>query len=295
MLLTKSEEMTERALSVIGGAVAMEIRRLASARRRGLSAIREIALRCEGRSSALLDGERVSLFSTLTREEADSLLARLCEGALYAYRDSISNGYLTLFGGIRVGVGGFAKYEHRSFVGVSDVRSLIFRIPGHECAFIDELEEIYRERSVTGMLIYSPPGVGKTTALRALAKRLGSGALSRRVAVIDERCEFDVEDYRSAEVDLLKGYKRKRGIEIATRTLSAETVILDELGADDVGSILDVMRFGVPFIASAHAGCAEEILNKPALRPLLESGAVDMLVGIERSDEGYRLSCELLD
>ena len=292
MLLTKSEEMTERALSVIGGAVAMEIRRLASARRRGLSAIREIALRCEGRSSALLDGERVSLFSTLTREEADSLLARLCEGALYAYRDSISNGYLTLFGGIRVGVGGFAKYEHRSFVGVSDVRSLIFRIPGHECAFIDELEGIYRERSVTGMLIYSPPGVGKTTALRALAKRLGSGALSRRVAVIDERCEFDVEDYRSAEVDLLKGYKRKRGIEIATRTLAPDVVMIDEIGADEAEDLMSVVRCGVPIVATAHARSYGELRKRPSLEPLLRAEVFDLFVGISNDGGSYRLTVD---
>ena len=285
MLLTKSEEMTERALSVIGGAVAVEIRRLASARRRGLSAIREIALRCEGRSSALLDGERVSLFSTLTREEADSLLARLCEGALYAYRDSISNGYLTLFGGIRVGVGGFAKYEHRSFVGGSDVRSLIFRIPGHECAFIDELEGIYRERSVTGMLIYSPPGVGKTTLLRGVISLLSSGERPLRTAVVDTRGEltFSVGGGDLC-VDVLSGYPRALGIEIATRTLSAEVIVCDEIGEyTEAMALVSSHNCGVPLIASAHAGSVDELLRRTGIMLLHEANLFGAYVGIRRS------------
>jgi stage III sporulation protein AA len=113
--------------------------------------------------------------------------------------------------------------------------------------------------------------------------------------VVDERCEFLHSDYESARVDILRGYKKRLGIEIATRSLSAELVIVDELGADDVLSVLDVMRFGVPFIASAHAGSSEEILKKPSMRPLFESGAVDMLIGIERREEKYSLSYEILD
>jgi stage III sporulation protein AA len=196
---------------------------------------------------------------------------------------------------VRVGVVGTCRYEGERLIGISDISSLVFRFPTGECEFGEELYELYASHSPRGVLIYSPPGVGKTTALRYLAERLGAGDKARCVVVVDERCEFLREDYERARVDILSGYKKRLGIEIAIRTLSAETVILDELGADDVASIMDVMRFGVPFVASAHAGSAEEILNKPSLRPLFESGAVDMLVGIERSDIGYRLNCELLD
>ena len=292
--LKKKVSAEEVTLSALPKRLRGEIERLAVGRAMSLSGIREIRLRRDG-VGAMLYGRGFLPLSRATAEELDGIVARLCDGCVFAHRDTISMGYISMDGGVRVGVVGTCRYEGEVLVGISDISSLVFRLPSGECEFGEELYDLYIKRRPRGLLIYSPPGVGKTTALRYLAARLGSGDDARCVAVVDERCEFLPEDYERARVDILRGYKKRLGIEIATRTLSAETVILDELGADDVGSILDVMRFGVPFIASAHAGCAEEILNKPALHPLLESGAVDMLVGIERGDAGYRLSCELLD
>ena len=271
-----------------------EIERLAVGRAASLSGIREIRLRREGACAMLYERTLLPL-SRATAEELDGIVAALCDGCVFAHRDTISMGYISMEWGVRVGVVGTCKYEGVSLVGISEISSLVFRIPSGECEFGEELYRLYTAHSPRGMLIYSPPGVGKTTALRYLAGRLGAGDGARCVAVVDERCEFLREDYERASVDILRGYKKRLGIEIATRTLSAETVILDELGADDVASIMDVMRFGVPFIASAHAGSVEEILKKPGMRPLFESGAVDMLVGIERVGAEYRLHCEILD
>ncbi len=289
MLLTKTEERVRVVLSQLPVRAAAEITRLAAGRREGLAGIREICIRAEGRSSLLLDGEKLPLHTSVSAEEMDKTVSRLCDGALYSKRDSIASGYITLSGGIRVGVTGYAKYEYKSFVGVSDIRSLLFRIPGHVCEFAEELHRIFLDGVGSGMLIYSPPGVGKTTALRSLAKSLGSGKSPYRVAVVDERCEFDEEDYRGSEVDILKGYKRKRGIEIATRTMSPEIVMIDELGADDADGVAMVSRCGIPLIATAHAGSYAELLERQALYPLIGSGVFSVFVGIERGEGGYRL------
>lgn len=292
MLITKSEEKALLAMDIIGGVCRQEIIRLASARRQGISGIREICLRREGRSSVLFKDERVALLSRLDFADMEGIMERLCDGALYAHRDSLSQGYITLRGGIRVGVGGHAKYEHKSFVGVSDIRSLVFRIPGHVCDFALELENIYRESELRGMLIYSPPGVGKTTALRSLALSLGTGRYPLRVAVIDERCEFDEKDYSSAEVDVLKGYNRRRGLEIATRTLSPEILMVDEIGADDAPELTAVVKCGIPLIATAHAKSYSEICSKPSLLPLLKIGAFSLFVGISENGGTYSLTVD---
>ncbi len=290
MLSVRSEEKVRYAVLLIGGRAEEEIVRLAESRHSGLSGIREICLRAQGRSSVLIDTERLALCTKYTKEETESLVSRLCDGALYAHRDSIASGYLTLKGGIRVGVSGYAKYEYKSFVGVSDIRSLLFRIPGHACEFSEELYEIFSEGVGSGMLIYSPPGVGKTTALRSLAKSLGSGKSPYRVAVVDERCEFDEEDYIDAEVDILKGYKRKRGIEIATRTMSPEIIMIDEIGAEDAEGIGAVSRCGIPLIATAHAGSYGELLEKSSLYPLVGSGVFEVFVGISKAEGRYSLT-----
>ena len=292
MVTVKSKEKVLSALEVIGGAVSDEILRLAESRRAGLSGVREICLRASGRCSVIFGDERVALLSAVSSSGMEEITQRLCEGALYAHRDSISKGYVTLRGGIRVGVGGHAKYEYRSLVGVSDIRSLVFRIPGHTCEFGEELESIYRKAGRVGMLIYSPPGVGKTTALRRLALSLGSGKNPMRVAVVDERCEFDEEDYRSCEVDILKGYNRRRGLEIATRTLSPEILMIDEIGADDAPELISVVKCGIPLIATAHASNFEELLTKPSLQQLLETGAFSLFVGISKCEGRYFLTVD---
>ena len=292
MLTTKNEQRALYAISLIGGAVAEEITRVCRTRRSGVSGLREISLRAVGRSSVGFSEERVPLYTALGKDEVEQIAKRLCDGALYAHRDTIASGYITLKGGIRVGISGYAKYEYKSFVGVSDISSLLFRIPGHACDFSQELYSAFLQGVGSGMLIYSPPGAGKTTALRSLALSVGSGRGARRVAVIDERCEFDEEDYAGAEVDILKGYKRRRGIEIATRTMSPEILMIDEIGADDAEGIGAVSKCGIPLIATSHAASLEELRSKPSLSALLSSGVFDVFVGIRREGERYLLTVD---
>jgi stage III sporulation protein AA len=292
MVLCSSEPKVSFAVSLIGGQLSEEIVRIASGRRLGISGVREISLRASARSSVVIGEERIPLSYVMSRAEMEALVSRICEGALYAHRDSIASGFVSLKGGIRVGISGFAKYEHKSLVGVSDIRSLLFRIPGHACAFSDRLYEVFSEGIGNGMLIFSPPGVGKTTALRFLAKRLGTEINACRVAVVDERCEFDEQDYADAEVDILKGYKRRRGIEIATRTMSPDIIIIDEIGADDAEGISAVARCGIPIVATAHAGSYEELLSRSALYPLIGSGVFSVFVGIFKAAGEYSLTVD---
>lgn len=289
MIEIKRRSATERVIDILPPRLAEEIVRLASGRRGGISDIREIRIRRGGACSLLIGSESIRLYRSIDRDETDALMSRLVGGALYAHRDSIASGYLSLEGGVRVGVCGSAAYDGERLVGVSDMRSLIFRIPSGRCEFADELYSVFCEGIGQGMLIYSPPGVGKTTALRSLASSVGSGRDPLRVCVVDERCEFSEEDYRGCEVDILKGYKRREGIEIATRTLSCDLIMIDELGADDAEALLGVVRCGIPLIATAHAAGCEELLAKPALRGLFDCSVFSVLVGISAEDGSYKL------
>lgn len=292
MLKTKEKLRIHWVLSLLPEGLSEEIRRLAEGRKGGLSGIREIRLRRGGVSSLLLSGESIRLYYRIDREETEILMERLLDGALYAHRDGIASGYVCLDGGIRVGLCGSARYDGEGLVGVGEMRSLLFRIPTGECAFSEEIDRIFRSGVRSGMLIYSPPGVGKTTALRSLAYSLGGGPIPMRIAVVDERCEFSEEDYRGREVDILKGYKRRLGIEIATRTMSPQLIMIDEIGADDAESIIGVVKCGIPLIATAHAGSLSELLSKRSLAPLLDCGAFDLFVGISLSDGEYRLTVD---
>lgn len=289
MLKTKCEERFYRAVSYLPARISEEIQRIVRCRIGGAGEVREISVRAEGRCTVKHRHEKIPLISGVSAEEAAEIAGKLCEGALYAKRDDIASGFITLKGGIRVGICGHAKYDGGKLVGVSEIRSMLFRIPGHECAFREELFEIYLDGIGSGMLIYSAPGVGKTTALRELASFIGGGASAKRVAVVDERCEFDEDDYSYCEADILKGYKRHTGIEIACRTMSPSVIIMDEIGGEDAENILSAVKCGIPMIASAHASSLDELLSKPSLKPLTDIGVFQTFVGISLEDGRYSL------
>ena len=268
------------ALGVLPTHIAEEIDRLASCRREGLFGIKEIRIRNGGACLVRLGREDIRLFSRVGAADMEYIVERLTRGALYAHRDSIAEGFISLPRGIRVGICGSAAYDGDRLVGISNMTSLLFRIPTGECAFENELYGIFASGVRRGMLIYSPPGVGKTTAIRSLAKRLGSGSNPKRVAVVDQRCEFDEFDYIGCEVD------------IATRTMCPDLIMIDEIGAEDAEAILGVLKCGVPIVATAHAKSRDELLSKPALRSLFECKAFDKIVGISLINGEFILRAE---
>lgn len=252
----------------------------------------ELRLRIGRASSILLGGERIFLGSELGREELAATFARLCGGSLYAHRDTIANGYISLNFGVRVGISGQARYEDGRLVGISEVASLVFRIPERSIADCGELLCAFK-RAHSGLLVYSSPGVGKTTALRSLALRLATGREALNVAVIDERLEFIRDDYLSASVDILRGYKKSDGMGVALRTLSPEVIIVDEIGGEEEAkAALSYVNSGVRFVASAHAGSYAELMKKKNLEPFFENAVFDVFVGIKTS--GGKRSYEVI-
>ncbi len=294
MTVLQERTKIDSILALLPEKIRPEIERLARGRRGGLSAIREIRIRRSGVCSIVIGRESLRLFAEIDSEEMATLVDRLTDGAMYAHRDSISSGYISMSGGIRVGICGRAAYDGGRLVGVGDMSSLLFRIPSGECAFGEELYSVFCYGIGQGMLIYSPPGVGKTTALRSLAARVGRGNRPLRVAVVDERCEFDPSDFSGCEVDILSGYKRSLGVEIATRTLSPQLIIIDEIGAEDGEALLQVVKCGVPIVATAHAGSKAELLSRPSLKGLFDLAVFSLLVGISCSDGKYTLTVDKL-
>ena len=290
MVITGVENRVLKVLSFLSVPLKCEIEHFLGCRLAGAGEVREIRVRAGGACSIILKNERIPLASRISREELEVILYKLCEGSVYAFRDSIASGYIPLSDGVRVGICGLARYENGQVVGISEAGSLVFRIPGHECDFADELFCVWESGIGSGMLIYSPPGVGKTTALRALVRRIGSGRDPRKVAVIDERCEFISTDLEGCEVDLLRGYGKRRGIEIAARTLSPQLLVVDEIGDEDCEALAGVVGCGIPLIATAHGATVEELYSRPPLRRLIENGFFDVFVGISYTGGAYSLS-----
>lgn len=254
-----------------------EIRRVAR------SPIEEIRLRAERCATLTVAGENLRLQTVLRGDELAELVTRFCGGSLYAHRDAIAQGFLSLPEGIRVGVCGRAAVENGRVVGIYDVTGLNIRLP---CRVHRYGAEICRLLQVSGesVLIYAPPGEGKTTLLRGVAARMASGDRPRRVVVIDTRGElgFALEDPQLC-LDVLLGYPRGLGIEIAARTMNAQLILCDEIGDPaEAEAILGAQNCGVPFVATAHGDHVAGLLRRTGIRRLHEARAFAYYVGIRR-------------
>lgn len=264
--------------------IGREIRSILSSRVGGDGGLGEVRLKRGGTCSIVHYGEELPLISKVGDGELNDIFRRASHGSLYAYRETIAEGYVAVEGGIRLGISGKVAYDGGSPVGFSDIRALTFRVPLDYCDFEERLTSLCLPRLKGGILIYSPPGVGKTTALRAL-----SAVISRkmRLVIVDERGEFETDSAKDAVI--LSGYKKPLGIEIATRNHSPEILMIDEICYRDVEALLMSLSCGVPIIASTHAATLSELAKKKAIAPLIDASVFSTFIEIRRKGREYSL------
>lgn len=224
----------------------------------------------------------IHCLTVCTEEEISETVFKMCGGSLHSFSETLKNGYIPLKNGCRVGVSGTMSGGY-----VRDITSLCIRIPRTVRSVGASLcRRLTSSRK--GMLIYSPPGEGKTTLLRDIASSLSSPPNCLRVSVIDTRNEIFREDaFERSAADIYIAYPKAIGIELATRTMSPQYIICDELGSEEAASVLSAQNCGVPLVATAHAPSLDALLKRKAFRELDSAGVFGFYVGIRRENDGY--------
>lgn len=215
--------------------------------------------------------------------ELHRIFVALCRGSVHAHEHTMRLGYVCAGEGIRVGVAG-ELYEGTDHAALRRVTSLNIRIP-HKVRVDGGDIAALAVRSQAGILLYGLPGCGKTTLLRDIISRLCLPPYSRRVTVVDTRGELCTGVPQSGVCDVLQGYPKSAGIEIATRALDPQFIVCDEIGTmQDARSIIDVQNAGVPLIASAHGADLASLMRRPGIRALFAEGVFAHAVRVYRCD-----------
>ena len=122
--------------------------------------------------------EEKTIDYVVTMETILQILQKICVNSIYSYQNQICEGFLTLRGGHRVGITGDAVMKEGKVININYINSFNFRIARQVLNCSNQaLPCILNvlQNQVYNTLIVSPPGLGKTTLLRDIIRRISNG------------------------------------------------------------------------------------------------------------------------
>lgn len=196
--------------------------------------------------------------------------------SLYSMDADMTNGFLTVEGGHRIGICGTAVMRDGRIAYVKDISSLSYRI-AHEIKGVSDkiMDAVMQDGAVRNTLIISPPCAGKTTMLRDMVRNIANTGI--RVSVVDERREIGaVHEGRTAfdlgGADVFTGAPKSEGMLMVLRAMSPEVIVTDELGGQgDIDAAERIINCGTKLIASVHGYDLEQLHKRREMRRLLTS------------------------
>lgn len=220
--------------------------------------------------------------------DVDYIIEKICNSSLYAHEDTIKRGFISFDNGVRIGVCGTAVTVDRRVHAIKRIESLNIRIPAEipsVCQPLIHAVEHYKFRG--GILIFSPPGIGKTTLLRHTALALSTPPYLKRVALIDSRGELSFGCDSSITMDIYKYFPPSEAIEMAIRTMTPQFIICDEIGSkEEEKALLSCANKGIAVLASVHGDSIEGIMKNDSVKALYNVGLFSCYCQLARNGEG---------
>ncbi len=229
----------------------------------------------------------------ITQSEILQIVEKICENSIYAYRNQICDGFITIKGGHRIGIVGTTIMENENVINVKYITSLNFRIARQilNCSnkIIKEVINIDNQ-TIYNTLIVSPPGKGKTTMLRDLIRRISNGIeelhfRGKICGVVDERGEIAAmykgipQNDVGIRTDVIENVSKSKGMKMLIRSMAPEVIACDEIGSkEDIVAIKEALSSGVKGIFTMHGKTLEDIKNNAQLYELIETKQIEKIL-----------------
>lgn len=232
----------------------------------------------------------------VNEEHIKSTFQIISNYSIYAYLEEIKQGYITIKGGHRVGIGGKVVYGLNGIENIKNISSLNLRIGRQKLGISNDIIPylLKDSRYFFNTLIISPPQCGKTTLLRDIIRNLSNGYKSTyqgfKVTIVDERSELaglyngQAQNDVGIRTDILDGCLKSDGIIMAIRSLSPQIIAVDEIGSKrDVEAINEALKAGIKLIATVHGSSLDEILEKSSMEDLFKNKTFERYIILDRS------------
>lgn len=190
--------------------------------------------------------------------DTQGILNSATRGSVYSYAEQMKSGFITVGHGVRIGLAGEYVTQNGAVIAVNSVTSLNIRLPHDVRGCAEDIYNIVLSEKLCSVLIFSRPGLGKTTILRDLIRDI-SDRKKLNVLVFDERGELSAYDsagngYMLGDtVDVVRCSDKLGGISGAIRAMKPQVIVTDELyGEKDINAVKYAAECGICVIASTH-------------------------------------------
>ena len=255
--------------------------------------LQEIRIRVDKPIILKLREKDIILQYNILQTEIFQIVERLCENSIYAYKNQICEGFITIKGGHRVGLTGSCVIENGKITNIKYISSLNIRIAREvkNCStrILREIIDI-ENKTIYNSIIVAPPGRGKTTILRDIIRRISDGIeeinfRGKTCGVVDERGEIAAM-YKGApqndvgiRTDIIENVSKNKGIHMLIRTMAPEIIACDEIGSkEDVEAIHYALYSGVKGIFTMHGKNVEDIKNNKQIYELIENREIQKII-----------------
>lgn len=232
----------------------------------------------------------------MERPVLDKIFQLLSQCSVYAFEEELRQGYLTIPGGHRIGFVGKAVLDKGSIKALRSLAGYNYRICRQLNGVADRVLKyiLGPDQSVYHTLIISPPGMGKTTLLREIARRISNGVPELNfgglnVGVVDERSELagcfmgEPQLDLGVRTDILDGCPKRDGMLMLLRSMGPAVIVTDELGTErDLEALEAVLNAGVKVMTTVHAGGLSDLAGRPGWRNILHRAVFERVIQLSR-------------